>query len=78
MKLEIITPDKKLFEGDIKSATFPGAEGSFGVLNNHAPMIATLKNGNIELVEESNQKHSFSVNGGVVEILNNKVIVLAE
>jgi F-type H+-transporting ATPase subunit epsilon len=78
MKLEIITPDKKLYEGDIKSAVFPGSEGSFGVLNNHAPMIATLQNGTIELVEESNQKQSFSVKGGVVEILNNKVIVLAE
>ena len=78
MKLEIITPDKKLYEGDIKSAVFPSSEGSFGILNNHAPMIATLKNGNIELVEESNQKQSFTVNGGVVEILNNKVIVLAE
>lgn len=78
MKLEIITPDKKLYEGEIKSAVFPGSEGSFGVLNNHAPMIATLKNGNIELVEESNQKQSFTVNGGVVEILNNRVIVLAE
>jgi F-type H+-transporting ATPase subunit epsilon len=78
MKLEIITPDKKLYEGDIKSAVFPGSEGSFGVLNNHAPMIATLQNGAIELVEESNQKQSFSVKGGVVEILNNKVIVLAE
>ena len=78
MKLEIITPDKKLYEGEIKSAVFPGSEGSFGILNNHAPMIATLKNGNIELVEENNQKQSFTVNGGVVEILNNKVIVLAE
>lgn len=78
MKLEIITPDKKLFEGEVKSAVFPGSEGSFGVMNNHAPMIATLKNGNIELVEENNSKQNFSVKGGVVEVFNNKVIVLAE
>ena len=71
MKLEIITPDKKLFDGNIKSAIFPGSEGSFGVLNNHAPMIATLTNGNIEVTEESNNKVNFQVKGGVVEVLKN-------
>lgn len=78
MKLEIITPDKKLFEGQVKSAVFPGSEGSFGLLNNHAPMIATLKKGTIELVEENNSKQNFKVNGGVVEVFNNNVVVLAE
>ena len=78
MNLEIITPDKKLFEGQVKSAVFPGSEGSFGLLNNHAAMIATLKKGTIELTEDNNTIHSFEVNGGVVEVLKNKVIVLAE
>ncbi len=78
MKLEIITPEKKLFEGDVKSAVFPGSEGSFGVLDNHAPMIATLKAGNVELISEGNTKQEFPVKGGVVEVLKNKVIVLAE
>ncbi len=78
MKLEIITPDKKLYEGHVKSAVFPGAEGSFGVLNNHAAMIATLKKGNIELIEENNTSQSFTVKGGVVEVFKNKVIVLAD
>lgn len=78
MKLEIITPDKKLYEGSVKSAVFPGSEGSFGVLNNHAPMIATLKAGKVELTEENNNKLDFAVKGGVVEVLHNKVVVLAE
>ncbi|MBL7935780.1 MAG: ATP synthase F1 subunit epsilon [Bacteroidia bacterium] len=78
MNLEIITPDKKLFDGQVKSAVFPGSEGSFGLLNNHAAMIATLKKGNIELIEENNTAHTFEVNGGVVEVFKNKVIVLAE
>jgi F-type H+-transporting ATPase subunit epsilon len=78
MKIEIITPDKKLFEGSAKSATFPGSEGSFGVLNNHAPMIATLKAGKVEIIEENNTKSEFAIKGGVVEINQNKVIVLAE
>lgn len=78
MKLEIITPDKKLYEGAVKSAVFPGAEGSFGVLKDHAPMIATLREGSIEVIEENNTKQLFTVKGGVVEVLKNKVIVLAE
>jgi F-type H+-transporting ATPase subunit epsilon len=77
MKLEIITPDKKLYEGEVKSAVFPGSEGSFGVLDGHAPMIATLKAGKVELTEASSQKREFSVKGGVVEVLRNKVVVLA-
>ena len=78
MKLEIITPDKKLFEGTVKSAVFPGSEGSFGIMNNHAPMIATLKEGRVELIEENNNKVTFDVKGGVVEVRKNEVIVLAE
>jgi F-type H+-transporting ATPase subunit epsilon len=78
MKLEIITPDKKLFEGEIKSAVFPGSEGSFGVLDNHAPMIATLKEGKVEIIGDNNTRQEFPVRGGVVEVLKNKVIVLAE
>ena len=78
MKLEIITPDKKLYEGEVKSAVFPGSEGSFGVLNNHAAMIATLKKGKVELIEENNNKLEFDVNGGVVEVSKNKATVLAE
>jgi F-type H+-transporting ATPase subunit epsilon len=77
MKIEIITPDKKLYEGNIKSAVFPGSEGSFGILNNHAPLIGTLKAGKVELVDENNNKVDFDIKGGVVEVLKNKVIVLA-
>lgn len=78
MKLEIITPDKKLYEGNVKYACFPGADGSFGVLNGHAPLISTLKSGKIEVVEDSNEKKEFAIKGGVAEIMNNKVIVLAD
>ncbi|MBA2611087.1 MAG: ATP synthase F1 subunit epsilon [Bacteroidetes bacterium] len=77
MKIEIITPEKKLYEGTVKYASFPGSEGSFGVLNNHAPLIGTLKAGKIELIDETNTKINFEINGGVVEVLKNKVIVLA-
>jgi F-type H+-transporting ATPase subunit epsilon len=78
MKLEIITPDKKLYEGEVKSAVFPGSEGSFGVLDNHAPLIATLKPGKVELIENNNNKVEFQLKGGIVEVQKNKVIVLSE
>jgi|TARA_B110000967_G_C18765704_1_gene500289 F-type H+-transporting ATPase subunit epsilon len=77
MEIEILTPDRDIFKGEIVSATFPGKDGSFGVMNNHAPMIAALKVGEI-VVKSENGEQAFKVKGGVVEILKNKVIVLAE
>ena len=59
MKLEIINPDKKLFEGEAKSIVVPGSEGSLGILNNHAPMIASLKKGTIKVTDSSSQIHKF-------------------
>ena len=78
MLLEIISPEKKLYSGEVDSVVLPGAEGSFGVLKNHAPIIATLKQGDIEVKDSNSKSHRFAVSGGVVEVLNNKVIVLAE
>lgn len=77
MQVEILTPDKDVFKGEAEVATFPGKDGSFGVMNNHAPMIASLNQGEI-VVKNSSGEHKFEVNGGVVEVLKNKVIVLAE
>lgn len=78
MKLEIVTPDKKLFEGEAKSLTVPGSEGSLGILDYHAPMIASLKKGTVKITDSSSQVHKFEIKGGVVEVLKNNVIVLAE
>jgi len=78
MKLEIVTPDSHVFSGEVKSANFPGSEGAFGVLNDHAPLIATLKEGKIKVVDENNKEQAFDIKGGVVEVLKNKIIVLAE
>lgn len=77
MHLEIITPDRKVFEGEVVSAQFPGAAGSFEVLNNHAPMIAALREGDIVLTGATGRE-AVRIEGGVVEVLRNNVIVLAE
>lgn len=77
MTLEILTPDKKVYEGEVNSVTVPGAQGSFEVLNNHAPIISTLEDGKV-IIRGGEGEHSFFIKGGVVEVINNKVIVLAE
>jgi len=77
MYLEIITPDKSVFEGEVSSAQFPGTQGSFEVLNNHAPLISTLENGRVRVTTATGNQY-FNVNGGVVEVLKNRIILLAE
>ena len=77
MLLEIITPEKKLYSGEVKSVKLPGSAGSFGVLKNHAPLISSLKKGTIKLVDEEKKTHTFDVKSGVMEVLKNKIIVLA-
>lgn len=77
MYLEILTPEKKVFEGNVNIATFPGTDGSFQVMDNHAPLISLLKEGVVEYKSrEANQ--SLNITGGVVEVLKNKVILLAD
>jgi len=77
MYLEILTPEKKVFEGDVTSATFPGSDGSFQVLNNHAPLISLLAEGTVEY-KVADKRQKVQITGGVVEVLKNKVIVLAD
>jgi F-type H+-transporting ATPase subunit epsilon len=77
MQIDIITPDHLIFSGEAVSATFPGTDGSFQVLNNHAALISTLDRGKIVLKTAEGEKN-WEVDGGVVEVLNNKITVLAE
>lgn len=78
MHLDIISPDKNIFSGEVTSIQLPGTAGSFGILNNHAAMISTLTVGKIKVKDTSGKEELFDVSGGVVEVLNNKVIILAE
>jgi len=77
MRLEILTPDKTIFEGDVISVTVPGVNGSFEVLNNHAPIISILEDGNVT-IRTGKQSESLFIHGGVVEVLDNKIMLLAE
>ena len=77
MNVEIITPDKTLFKGEASSVTVPGVDGSMGFLENHAPLITVLKAGDVRLKTGEGEK-TFAVKGGVVEVMKNTVLVLAE
>lgn len=95
MHVEIITPEAKVFSGEAEAIQFPGIDGLFQVLNNHAPIISALAKGHIKIdlsatytaeekphpsieVDANHKVVRVAIKGGVVEMLNNKVIVLAE
>jgi F-type H+-transporting ATPase subunit epsilon len=78
MKLEIITPEQTLYTGEVSLVQLPGIDGSFEILNDHAAMIAALSAGKIKAQDAQKQFQYFEIKGGIVEVLHNKVLVLAE
>lgn len=78
MFLEVMTPETRLFEGEVSLVQLPGIDGSFEILNRHAPLISILKAGKIKLVDDTKQTRFIPIKGGVVEVLRNKILVLAE
>jgi F-type H+-transporting ATPase subunit epsilon len=77
-KVEIVTPSKIAFEGNVKSIAIPGSKGNFQVLYNHAPLMSSFEVGFIKIEDGSGKSSNFATSGGTVEVVNNKVIVLAE
>ncbi|MFN3801500.1 ATP synthase F1 subunit epsilon [Belliella pelovolcani] len=77
MQLEIVTPDKKVFQGEVSEASFPGANGAFQVLNNHAPIVSALAKGIVSYTTTEGHE-SLVIDGGVVEVKENTIVVLAE
>ena len=77
-KLEIVTPRKVVFNGDVTSFSAPGEVGSFQVLINHAPLLSAIKVGEVKLQDTSEKQLRFATSGGFVEVLSNHVVMLAE
>ena len=77
MLLEIVTPDKKVFEGEASAVTFPGSDGEFQVLSNHASLVSALDRGRVRIAVDG-KNEDLIIDGGVVEVLNNKIVLLAE
>jgi len=77
VKLEIITPEKRLFDGKVKLVQVPGTKGSFEILKNHAPVISTLTQGKIKVVTAADKQEFFEINSGIVEVKANTITILA-
>ena len=78
MILEILTPEKKVFSRDVYGVQLPGITGLFEVLDKHAPMVSALKKGYLKVLTTKSQFENYTIQGGFVEILSNKVTVLVE
>lgn len=93
MILEIVSPEATLFKGEVTSVTLPGVDGSFQLLNNHAPIVSTLKQGTVKITATSfkfekqvaekftkvnDQNYTLLIESGTIEMKDNKVIVLAD
>ena len=78
MVLEILTPEKKLFSGEVYGVQLPGIAGLFEVLNKHAPMVSALKAGKLKILKEKNTSVTYQIQSGFAEVLNNKTTVLVE
>lgn len=77
MKLEIITPEKKLFDGKVKLVQVPGTKGSFEILKNHAPIISTLSRGTIKVITDTDQQQLIDIVSGIIEVKANSISILA-
>lgn len=78
MILEILTPEKKIFSGDVYGVILPGIGGSFEVLDKHAPMVSALKAGTVKVLSSKSASQSYSIQSGFAEVINNKTTVLIE
>lgn len=78
MNIQIINPDKTIYSGEVDLVQLPGKDGSFEILNNHAPLISVLKEGKVKIIDKSKNTQFFDIKGGVIEVLRNKILILAE
>ena len=78
MTLEIITPEKELYNGTVTSVKIPGSAGEFEILNNHASIVSSLINGNIRVINDQQEELNFNIKSGVIEMQKNKIVILAE
>jgi F-type H+-transporting ATPase subunit epsilon len=78
MLLEILTPEKKLFSGDVQGVQLPGIDGLFEVLDKHAPLVSALGNGKVKVLHKGSASETYAIQGGFVEVFENKATVLVE
>ena len=77
-ELEIVTPEKVVYNGQVSSVSCPGAEGTFQILHNHAPFLSALQVGQVKVVAEDGQELFYAVSGGVSQVFQNRLLILAD
>jgi len=77
LHLEIVTPEKLAYQGEVDSVQLPGSEGELGVLPHHAPLVSTLGVGELR-IRKGGAEESFAIVGGFLQVLPDKVVVMAE
>jgi F-type H+-transporting ATPase subunit epsilon len=77
VKVEILTPEKKLYSGEANLVKVPGTKGSFEILKKHAPLISTLEKGQIKILDQKNEPVFFDISSGVIEVHKDVVTILA-
>lgn len=78
LKIDIVTPAKTIFKGEINSITVPGTKGGFQVLKNHAPIVSTFEIGLIKVELPDSKTNYYATAGGTIEVIDNEIIVLAD
>lgn len=78
MLLEILTPEKKLYSGEVQGVQLPGIDGLFEVLDKHAPMVSALGVGKVKVLKKGLATETYAIQGGFVEVINNQATVLVE
>ena len=78
MQLDILTPEKKIYSGNVYGIQLPGTEGSFEILDKHAPIIAALGKGKMKILKDKSTSEMYDITGGFVEVISNKATVLIE
>lgn len=76
--LSIVTPERRYFEGEVRTLVVPGTEGYLGILSNHAPLITALQNGYVEMRDDKDQLQIMAVSGGFLEVSENRATILAD
>lgn len=75
MKLSIVSPEKEIFNGEVKSVTLPGTMGTFSILSHHAPIVSSLKAGKVSYITVEGEEHTLDIHSGFVEMSNGEASV---
>ncbi|MDQ2753533.1 MAG: ATP synthase F1 subunit epsilon [Bacteroidota bacterium] len=78
MTLEILTPERKIFSGEVYGVQLPGIDGMFEILERHAPLVSALKEGKLKVLKDKSSVSLYTIQSGFVEVLNNRATVLVE